>query len=100
MKLRLIAICTLSLCLFVNVAISYATFQDGNAIMTELENDMEGNVTYMTGTVTGYIVGVADAYNNIIFSIPDGVQIKQLKQIVYKYMKQHPKELYRPGAFS
>jgi hypothetical protein len=41
---------------------------------------------------TGYVEGAVDAQNGIAYNVPDGVLVRQLVDIVYKYLIDHPEE--------
>ena len=62
-------------------------------LMEWLEQDLHGHAGYNSGLVTGYVVGVADAFEGITSCIPSGVSVKETKQVVYTYMANHPEAL-------
>jgi Rap1a immunity proteins len=69
---------------------AYAEFWNGTELMQHLEEDMRGDSTYLVGTASGYIMGVADSVSGTQVCAPSGVTLKQTKQVVFNYMKSHP----------
>ena len=51
---------------------------------------MRGIATFDIGIVTGYVMGVADAAAGSTVCLPSSVTVKQTKQVVFNYMKNHP----------
>lgn len=72
--------------------LSHAAFLGGTRLIQHLEEDMRGEATHNVGFTTGYIVGVADTINGTLVCLPPSVTVKQLKQIVYNYMKSSPEQ--------
>lgn len=53
-------------------------------------NKVENDLTF--GMYVGYIVGVKDSVNNILFCIPNDVEGEQILAIVRKYIKNNPEK--------
>jgi len=47
---------------------------------------------------TGYVEGVVDSYNPILFCISDGVKVNQLARIVGEFIKANPSEWDHNGS--
>ena len=41
---------------------------------------------------TGYVEGTVDAQNGVAYNVPNGVLLRQLVDIIYKYLMDHPEE--------
>ncbi len=65
--------------------------------MQLLEEDQRGEANYGVGSASGFIVGVADALEGVVVCIPQGVTVKQIKQVVFNHMKSQP-ETWNQGA--
>jgi len=50
-----------------------------------------------TGFYSGYVAGIADAFGELLFDIPAGVNLKQIKAIVSKYIDDNPTEWNKPA---
>lgn len=97
-----------SLIVFVLLAlslISYADFYSGNDILLRMMYDIKNYKSYPMEEALhffqalGYIEGVADAYNDIYFDIPDSVLAGQIHAIVKNYLEDHPEELHYSAAY-
>jgi hypothetical protein len=92
-----------AVCLFVMMIIlsneALAAFYDGNdlvdfwrsykVMMVEKRNFGIEQVT-KANIYSGYVAGVADAYNGNMISIPSTVTVSQLCEIVGKYLEDNP----------
>jgi hypothetical protein len=82
-----------ALFLLVYVDVATAGFKDGNA----LKRDLETTELFSYGYGFGYVIGVADAYDQVFFCLPSGqsgVTAGQLKDVVLRYLKEHPENLH------
>jgi len=84
---------------------AFATFYDGimlaqkwreyknheNGLKMEINADMDAS------WYQGYVTGIADACDGVMFSIPVGVMPKQIYEIVGKYLDDHHGELNKPA---
>lgn len=76
---------------------AFAGFVTGNKLNTWSDSmgRMNGGVSQdgdfgNASNFNGYIWGIADAYGDVVFCIPDGIQTGQLGAIVTQYLKSHP----------
>jgi hypothetical protein len=83
--------------LLVASSIANAEFWDGTRLMQALESETQGTASYDGGVATGYIIAVADTLDSVYVCFPEGVRVKQIKQVVTNYMKAHP-ETWNNGA--
>lgn len=67
-----------------------AGFYSGSPIYSYLEKELRGTADYETGVGTGYVIGIFDSLSGILICSPDGVTVKQAKQVVFNYMQKHP----------
>jgi hypothetical protein len=80
-------------------------FYDGNKLQQLAEADDRfqngtdvGGDSYKSGSLIGYIVGVVDTSDNVLFCTPDNVKIGQLIDIVKKYLRDNPEKRHRPAS--
>lgn len=66
---------------------SFATFIDGSKLMSWLDAP-RGSGDAALGT--GYVLGVADAYDSLFFCLPDSVRSKQVEAMVKKHLRGNP----------
>lgn len=81
-------------CLFMSLP-AYAGFLSGSMLYGRLAKDQQGEKNYPAGVAAGYVVGVFDATEGVLFCAPKdkgGVSVLQVKQVVFNYMKAHPKQ--------
>lgn len=69
-----------------------AGFWSSTKLVQILEEDMHGAATYEIGMASGYVLGVFDVADGVFACAPDGVSAKQVKQVVFNYMKAHPEQ--------
>jgi Rap1a immunity proteins len=77
-----------------------ATFWSGTKLIQILEADMRGEASYNVGLASGYILGVSDAVSGVLICIEDEVSVKQVKQVVFNYMKSRPEQWNRSANYS
>ena len=81
---------------------AHAESKDGNSLLSRCQKKSESGTAF--GYCLGYIVGIVDAIDLVqgskstILCIPSGVKIGQAKDIVEKYLTDHPEGRLRPGA--
>lgn len=46
----------------------------------------------------GYVTGVVDCYDTILFNVPASVTAGQLGDIVYKYLEDYPEKRHQSGS--
>lgn len=78
--------------LLFNSTTVFAGFWTSTELMQMLEEDMRGDATYNVGMVTGYILGVHDSVAGNQICLTDKATVKQVKQVVFNYMKGHPEQ--------
>jgi hypothetical protein len=77
-----------------------ADFFDGNRLKEWMdEKEQENGSRFEAGLFNGYVAGVVDAGNEILFCTPDGVTAGQFTAVVTKYLKENP-EKWNLGASS
>lgn len=76
---------------------SNAGFISGNDLYKDLDRDIKGGAGYAEGHSSGYITGVADAFDGVIFCLPGNVTIRQVKHVVYNYMRDNPADWNKAG---
>ena len=92
-----------SIFLFAAISIAwstaYAQFWDGTKLIQALENNMRGDASFEDGTATGYVMGVADTAADFSVCPPSNVSVKQVKRVVFNYLKAHPEKWNEPANF-
>lgn len=72
---------------------SWADFTNGNELQEWLSRSEDKNESrYHTGLFRGYVSGVIDTGNDVLFCTPDGVTRGQYIAVVAKYIKEHPEQ--------
>lgn len=82
---------------------AYAAFTDGNELQgwladSETAGDLSYKQSYGTGIFRGYVSGVVDVGNDILFCTGGGVTRGQYTAVVIKYIKEHPEEWNLPAS--
>jgi hypothetical protein len=77
-----------------------AAFISGNELFKDLDKDVKGGAGYAEGHSSGYITGVSDAFDGILFCVPENVTIRQVKYVVYNYMKDNPVDWNKAAEFN
>jgi hypothetical protein len=80
--------CILLLLLFIPLE-TFADFVSGNALYN-WSKEKESN--YIKGLFGGYVIGIVDTTDGILFCIPKGSSVGQLNAVVKKYLEQNPEE--------
>lgn len=73
-----------------------AGFNDGNALFNACSND---GGYYKEGQCLGYVTGVFDSFEGVYVCAPEHVTAGQAKDIVVKYLTEHPEKRHEPAAF-
>ena len=83
----------IALCVALCATTAQATYQTGNDLLKHLRDPDQGMQMYPTG----YIIGIADAFNGGSHCIPEGVQVRQVRDVVKNFLEQTPEIRHRPG---
>jgi hypothetical protein len=79
-----------------------AHFKSGHNLLSDMDIPGETSVgkemAWNALEALGYITGVFDLGSQIFFQPPGGIVQGQLRQVVIKYLKDHPESLHRPAA--
>lgn len=89
-------ILVLLVCAFASQA-SLADFFDGNELKEWMDEKESDGSRFKSGLFNGYVSGVVDTGNDILFCTPEGVTAGQYTAVVIKYMKDNP-EKWNQGA--
>lgn len=77
----------------------HSGFYSGNELLAMLEKpiteDTQGFADQMLAK--GYIMGVFDAYDGVLFRSPSKITVGQVKDIGKKYLKDNPKTRHEPA---
>jgi len=83
------------------------TVSFANGLIAEEESRYTGNYFYSVlagekpdnyfseGAVTGYIAGISDAFDGIIWEFPSGMNYEQIKDIVKNHLEAHPETRHK-----
>jgi len=101
MKKMLIAV--FALVMFSSSA--FATFYDGAMLVQKWREykkhesglKMEISADMDASWYQGYVTGIADACDGVMFTLPVGIMPKQIYEIVGKWLDDHPGELNKPA---
>ena len=88
---KLILTTCLTLLLSVNAQANY--FNDGNKLLS----DMEENVNTSRMYALGYVAGVVDSLNQVVFCLPSTVTVGQLNDMIRNYLRNTPAERHLPA---
>ncbi len=83
----------------------FAGFESGTSLANrwkEYKKKTLGQVGFNQSGVdfyTGYVEGIADSNDGVLFSIPGGVNAAQVPSTVGKYLEDHPSDLKKPADF-
>ncbi|WP_420920896.1 Rap1a/Tai family immunity protein [Aeromonas veronii] len=73
-----------------------ATFTSGNDLKSYMDENEKGG-TFLGGVYSGYVIGVHDAFDSVLFCTPENVTAGQVTAVISKYMKANP-ELWNQPA--
>jgi Rap1a immunity proteins len=60
---------------------------------------LSGNQMYDSAFCMGYVTGVVDAQDRSLYDVPTGTTMRQILDIVYKYLADHPESRDFGAAF-
>lgn len=81
----------LFLMLSANIALGF--FTDGNELYQWMvEDEKENGSRFKSGLFKGYVNGVVDIGDGILFCTPTGVTRGQFTAVAAKYLKEHPEK--------
>jgi hypothetical protein len=66
-------------------------FDDGNSLLSKCE---DGDLFFNKGYCTGLIAGVHDTHSGKSICKPKTAPLKQLKQVVVKFLQENPDKLH------
>jgi Rap1a immunity proteins len=83
-----------------------AGFTDGNGLFRDCQGGDDPRETQAGdpggysewGMCLGYILGVADAFDDNLFCLPNGVERGQIKDVVKLWFRDHPEKRHLPAA--
>lgn len=88
--------------------ISYADFETGNSLLEKLSYDIRdlsnveiknnANIVMDFCFVWGYIEGVFDMGDGILYESPEGVSGGQILDIAKKYLEEHPESRHKAAT--
>lgn len=83
------------------VSNGYAAFKTGNEIYAGLEDWKRTTSTNLTTSAIafGYVVGVSDALDQVVFCLPSSVTAGQITDIVYAYMRDNPQIRQKDASY-
>lgn len=87
-KLLILGACCLSLH-------AQAQFKDGNYVYNQMQKDYASSEWF---NAIGYVVGVADSNNGIIFCLPNTATAMQLFDLSKQYFAENPASRHFPAA--
>jgi hypothetical protein len=70
-------------------------FADGLMLKEWMDADAKKDGAYNGGIYGGYVTGVHDSLNGMLFCTPKNVSVGQMKAVVAKYMSENPVEWNR-----
>ena len=78
---------------------SYAGFTSGNDLVTEMveyeKSDNDPSMSLFDGAAyLGYVIGVADTTDSILWCGPEHITQGQIAKVVAKYLGNHPEKLH------
>ena len=73
---------------------AYAQFYSGN----ELLQRMQGDSVVEKMVALGFVAGVSDAWDGVMFCPPDTVTTGQARDIALKFLIINPAKRHKPGA--
>lgn len=69
-------------------------FKDGNQLLQNCDRSSD----FDQGICAGYVIGAVDGLSAKVGKIPDGVTIGQMKDVIIKYLVDHPESRNSPAA--
>lgn len=71
-------------------SVKAGSFYTGNKLYEWLKGWRENSTGVGEGIGFGYVIGIVDSFNNLLFKIPDNATAGQLTDIVYIYLDRNP----------
>ncbi|MFM5007340.1 MULTISPECIES: Rap1a/Tai family immunity protein [Aeromonas] len=68
-----------------------AVFTSGNDLKSYMDEDDNGG-SFLGGVYSGYVIGVHDAFDDVLFCTPENVTKGQVKAVISKYLKANPEQ--------
>lgn len=84
----------LLLALAVACSPAHADFINGNVLL----NDINGDTWSAKGFANGYISGVANALDDVLFCLPNGVTVGQLVDVTSRYLRNNPAQRHKGAS--
>ena len=73
---------------------AHAQFKDGNRLLSDF-----GHSSHVVPAIgLGYVMGVLDAYNGVVFCAPDNMTAGQARDIVQNYLNNTPSVRHFPAS--
>jgi hypothetical protein len=101
MRKTIAALCVLMMF----TAVCLANFESGTSLLNkwkEYKKQGTGIVGFNESDAafyTGYVEGIADSNQGVLFTIPENVTAQQVLGTVGKWLEDHPAELKKPADF-
>ena len=76
-------------------ASAHAQFKDGNYVYNQMQKDYASSEWF---NAIGYVVGVADSNNGVIFCLPQTATAMQLFDLSKQYFAENPASRHFPAA--
>jgi len=68
-------------------------FNDGNKLLADMDDGSNTSKMY----ALGYVAGVVDSLNQVVFCMPSTVTVGQVNDMVRNYIRNTPAERHLPG---
>lgn len=75
---------------------AHAVFKDGNKLISDLNNTNPSQITPAIGL--GYVMGIVDAYNGVVFCAPENMTAGQARDMVQNYLNNTPAVRHFPAS--
>jgi hypothetical protein len=97
------AVALLGLVLWAQAGWGGGTFINGNELLSKCSEEADNR---HWGVCSGYISSASDVYETLLewkevelrHCLPEGVRVRQLEQVVLKYLNEHPEKLHRAAS--
>jgi len=73
---------------------AYADFVTGNKLLDDINSD----IFAAKGFANGYISGVANALDEVLFCLPYGVTVGQVVDVTTRYLRNNPAQRHKGGS--
>ena len=83
--------------LILTISFSFGGFISGNKLYENAIKYERDISSIDSGVYIGYVFGVFDSYDKILFCSPYNVTGRQVFDIVFQYLKNHPEERNEAG---